>query len=343
MKKIKKIKKMILSIAIMFITMATTAMADSYLVKGSIIHGRMYLPVAKFRDLGLKVTWKPQVRAVVIETDRESLTITEEYGLKLISGKAYAPVRHLNVLKDVKAVYDSSMKACRVTVNSQTQEESVVKIGTDRPVERVVDNTRHDDKVVRRNDDTTRREDYRDNRYSRYTRTNDHFSSRQIEKHGMDAYSDSQLAKVRINTSFRPLAGGGSVRVGEAVDTVAELLGMTPGQFEATLMVKGLVDDQGYIDRNRPITYSELNQLVCAYFEYMGVDPFAMPAHKSAYLEIRNENSLSQAEIYYFSALKWVGIDATGDINYRRGEITARQGTVDVEVFNDLMRQLTLD
>ena len=326
--------------------MATTAMADTYLVKGSIIHGRMYLPVAKFRDLGLKVTWKPQVRAVVIETDRESLTITEEYGLKLISGKAYAPVRHLNVLKDVKAVYDGSVKACRVTVNSQTQEESVVKIDTDRPVERVVDNTRHDAKVVRRNDDTTRRDDYRDNsRYnnSRYSRANDHFSNQQIEKYGMDAYSDSQLAKVRINTNFRPLVGGESVRISEAIDVMAELLGMTPSQFEATSMTRGLVDDQGYIDRHRSITYSELNQLVCAYFEYMGVDPFAMPAHKSAYLEIRNEHSLSQAEIYYFSALKWVGIDATGDINYRRGEITARQGAVDVEVFNDLMRQLTLD
>ena len=331
----KKIKK-IMIIMIMFIAMATTAMADTYLVRGSIIHGRMYLPVAKFRDLGLKVTWQPKARAVVLETENEKLTITEEYGLKLINGKAYAPVRHLNVLKDVKAVYDSSMKACRVTVNSQTQEESVVKIGTDRPVERI-DNTRHDDKVVRRNDDTTRRDYYRDNR------TNDHFSSRQIEKYGMDAYSDSQLSKVRINTNFRPLAGGGSVRVGEAVDTVAELLGMTPSQFEATSVVKGLVDDQGYIDRHRSITYAELNQLVCAYFEYMGVNPFTMPAHKSAYLEIRNENSLSQAEIYYFSALKWVGIDATGDINYRRGEITARQGAVDVEVFNDLMRQLTLD
>ena len=331
----KKNKK-IMIIMIMFIAMATTAMADTYLVRGSIIHGRMYLPVAKFRDLGLKVTWQPKARAVVLETENEKLTITEEYGLKLINGKAYAPVRHLNVLKDVKAVYDSSMKACRVTVNSQTQEESVVKIGTDRPVERI-DNTRHDDKVVRRNDDTTRRDYYRDNR------TNDHFSSRQIEKYGMDAYSDSQLSKVRINTNFRPLAGGGSVRVGEAVDTVAELLGMTPSQFEATSVVKGLVDDQGYIDRHRSITYAELNQLVCAYFEHMGVDPFAMPAHKSAYLEIRNENSLSQAEIYYFSALKWVGIDATGDINYRSGEITAYQGTVDVAVFNDLMRQLTLD
>lgn len=336
----KKIKKIILSIAIMFITMATTAMADTYLVRGSIIHGRMYLPVAKFRDLGLKVTWEPKAKAVVLETENEKLTITEEYGLKLINGKAYAPVRHLNVLKDVKAVYDRSAKACRVTVNSQTQEESMVKIDTDRPVERVVDNTRHDAKVVRRNDDTTRRDDYRD---SHYDRANDHFSSRQIEKYGMDAYSDSQLAKVRINTNFRPLVGGESVRISEAIDVMAELLGMTPSQFEATSMTRGLVDDQGYIDRHRSITYSELNQLVCAYFEYMGVDPFAMPAHKSAYLEIRNEHSLSQAEIYYFSALKWVGIDATGDINYRRGEITARQGVVDVEVFNDLMRQLTLD
>ncbi len=331
--------KKIMMIIMMFIAMATTAMADTYLVKGNIIHGRMYLPVAKFRDLGLKVTWEPKAKAVVLETENEKLTITEEYGLKLINGKAYAPVRHLNVLKDVKAVYDSSMKACRVTVNSQTQEESVVKIGTDRPVERV-DNTRHDDKVVRRNDDTTRRDDYRD---SRYDCANDHFSSRQIEKYGMDTYSDSQLAKVRINTNFRPLAGGGAVRVGEAIDVMAELLGMTPSQFEATSMAKGLVDDQGYIDRHRSITYADLNQLVCAYFEYMGVDPFTMPAHKSAYLEIRNEHSLSQAEIYYFSALKWVGIDATGDINYRRGEITARQGAVDVEVFNDLMRQLTLD
>ena len=335
-------KKIFLMI-MMFIAMTTTAMADTYLVKGNIIHGRMYLPVAKFRDLGLKVTWKPKDKAVILETENEKLTITEEYGLKLINGKAHAPVRHLNVLKDVKAVYDSSMKACRVTVNSQTQEESVVKIGTDRPVERVVDNTRHDDKVVRRKDDTTRRDDYRDNRYSRYTRTNDHFSNRQIEKYGMDAYSDSQLAKVRINTNFRPLVGGESVRISEAIDVMAELLGMTPSQFEATSMTRGLVDDQGYIDRNRPITYSELNQLVCAYFEHMGVDPFTMPAHKSAYLEIRNENSLSQAEIYYFSALKWVGIDATGDINYRSGEITAYQGTVDVAVFNDLMRQLTLD
>lgn len=329
--------KKIMMVIIMFIAMATTAMADSYLVKGSIIHGRMYLPVAKFRDLGLKVTWEPKAKAIVLETENEKLTITEEYGLKIINGKAYAPVRHLNVLKDVKAVYDRSIKACRVTINSRAQQESVVKIDTDQPVERVVDKPRHDDQA-------TRRDDYRDSRYnSRYDRANDHFSSRQIEKYGMDAYSDSQLSKVRINTNFRPLAGGGSVRVGEAVDTVAELLGMTPRQFEATLMVKGLVDDQGYIDRNRPINYSELNQLVCAYFEYMGVDPFAMPAHKSAYLEIRNENSLSQAEIYYFSALKWVGIDATGDINYRSGEITARQGEVDVAVFNDLMRQLTLD
>ena len=311
-------------------------MADTYLVRGSIIHGRMYLPVAKFRDLGLKVTWEPKAKAVVLETENEKLRITEEYGLKLINGKAYAPVRHLNVLKDVKAVYDRSVKACRVTVNSQTQEESVVKIDTDQPVERVVDKPRHDDQA-------TRRDDYRDSRYSRYSRANDHFSNHQIEKYGMDAYSDSQLAKVRIDAKFRQLAGGGAVRVGEAIDVMAELLGMTPSQFEATSMVKGLVDDQGYIDRNRPITYGELNQLVCAYFEYMGVDPFKMPAHKSAYLEIRNENSLSQAEIYYFSALKWVGIDATGDINYRRGEITARQGEVDVAVFNDLMRQLTLD
>lgn len=331
-------KKIILSIAIMFMTMATTAMADTYLVKGSIIHGRMYLPVAKFRDLGLKVTWKPQVRAVVLETENEALTITEEYGLKLINGKAYAPVRHLNVLKDVKAVYDRSVKACRVTVNSHAQQESVVKIDTDRPVERVVDNTRHDDQA-------TRRDDYRDNsRYnSRYARANDHFSNHQIEKYGMDAYSDSQLAKIRIDAKFRPLAGGGNIRIGEAIDVMAELLGMTPSQFEATSMVKGLVDDQGYIDRHRSITYAELNQLVCAYFEYMGVDAFQMPAHKSAYLEIRNERSLSQAEIYYFSALKWVGMDATGDINYRRGEITAYQGTVDAEVFNNLMRQLTLD
>lgn len=336
-------KKLVIFL-IMFMAMATTAMADTYLVRGSIIHGRMYLPIAKFRDLGLKVTWQPKARAVVLETENEKLTITEEYGLKLISGKAHAPVRHLNVLKDVKVVYDHSVKGCRVTVNSQTQEESVVKIDTDRPVERI-DNTRHDDKVVRRNDDTTRRDDYRDNsRYnSRYNRANDHFSSHQVEKYGMDAYSDSQLAKVRINAKFRQLAGGESVRIGEAIDVMAELLGMTPSQFEATLMVKGLVDDQGYIDRHRSITYADLNQLVCAYFEYMGVDPFAMPAHKSAYLEIRNENSLSQAEIYYFSALKWVGIDATGDINYRRGEITARQGEVDVAVFNDLMRQLTLD
>ena len=337
----KKIMKKIMMVIIMFITMATTAMADTYLVRGSIIHGRMSLPVAKFRDLGLKVTWESKAKAVVLETENEKLRITEEYGLKLISGKAYAPVRHLNVLKDVKAVYDSSMKACRVTVNSQTQEESVVKIGTDRPVERVVDNTRHDDKVVRRNDDTTRRDDYRDN--SRYNRANDHFSSHQVEKYGMDAYSDSQLAKVRINTNFRPLAGGGNIRIGEAIDIMAELLGMTPSQFEATSMTKGLVDDQGYIDRHRSITYAELNQLIGAYFEYRGVDPFKIPAHKSAYLEIRNERSLNQAEIYYFSALKWVGIDATGDINYRRGEITARQGEVDVAVFNDLMRQLTLD
>ena len=328
-------KKIFLAI-IMFMAMATTAMADTYLVRGSIIHGRMYLPVAKFRDLGLKVTWEPKAKAVVLETENEKLRITEEYGLKLINGKAYAPVRHLNVLKDVKAVYDRSVKACRVTVNSQTQEESVVKIDTDQPVERVVDKPRHDDQA-------TRRDDYRDSRYSRYSRANDHFSNHQIEKYGMDAYSDSQLAKVRIDAKFRQLAGGGAVRVGEAIDVMAELLGMTPSQFEATSMVKGLVDDQGYIDRNRPITYGELNQLVCAYFEYMGVDPFKMPAHKSAYLEIRNENSLSQAEIYYFSALKWVGIDATGDINYRRGEITARQGEVDVAVFNDLMRQLTLD
>lgn len=328
-------KKIFLAI-IMFMAMATTAMADTYLVRGSIIHGRMYLPVAKFRDLGLKVTWEPKAKAVVLETENEKLRITEEYGLKLINGKAYAPVRHLNVLKDVKAVYDRSVKACRVTVNSQTQEESVVKIDTDQPVERVVDKPRHDDQA-------TRRDDYRDSRYSRYSRANDHFSNHQIEKYGMDAYSDSQLAKVRIDAKFRQLAGGGAVRVGEAIDVMAELLGMTPSQFEATSMVKGLVDDQGYIDRNRPITYGELNQLVCAYFEYMGVDPFKMPAHKSAYLEIRNENSLSQAEIYYFSVLKWVGIDATGDINYRRGEITARQGEVDVAVFNDLMRQLTLD
>lgn len=318
-------KKIRIFIAIIIVLMmgCSVAYANTYLVKGRIIDGRMYLPIAKFRDLGLDVTWDGATKTVTIETPSESMNVTEKTGLRIIKGKAYAQVRHMDLLKGVDVHYDPNRKGVIVQTNFGTGSPSVEKIGSDGLFE--------PDK---------RADSYRD-----LVRENKvFFPYEKIKKYGMENYSDYQLARIRIKADYQSLAGRGRdiITVDEVVDTFSKMLKLTPEQLERVGMLDGLMDSRSRIDERRAVSWAELNQVVCSYFEYMGIDPFDMPAHDDAYLVIANERRLSNAEAYNVSALKWVGIDAIGDVDYRRGEISIHRGVVDVLGFNALLRQLTM-
>ena len=324
MKRIMSI--MLVALVTMIMAMSCeVAHADSYLIKGKIIDGRMYLPVARFRELGLGVTYDSKV--LVIETQTETMKITQEHGLRLINGKAYAPIRHLEILDGVSVTYDPSVKGARVRVDNPGSSDSVIKIETDRSFERENDRNYYD----------SYRELVRAGRI--------YFSRKQIEKHGMEAYSSDQLARIRIKADYRALSGNrhDDVTVQEALRVFAEMLKLSPEQLERTVMVNDLTDSRGRIDRHRLLTYSDLNQLICSYFEYMGIDPFQLPAHDSAYLTLSNESRFNQNEVYNISALKWVGFDYFGEIDRYNNEIKAHKGVVDVASFNRLIRQLTLN
>jgi hypothetical protein len=326
MKRIMSI--MLVALVTMIMAMSCeVAHADSYLIKGKIIDGRMYLPVARFRELGLGITWYNDSKVLVIETQTETMKITQEHGLRLINGKAYAPIRHLEILDGVSVTYDPSVKGARVRVDNPGSPDSVIKIETDRSFERENDRNYYD----------SYRELVRAGRV--------YFSRKQIEKHGMEAYSNDQLARIRIKADYRALSDNrhDDVTVQEALQVFAELLKLSPQQLERTVMVNDLTDSRGRIDRHRLLTYSDLNQLVCSYFEYMGIDPFKCPAHDNAYLMLSNESRFNQTEVYNISALKWVGFDYFGEIDRYNNEIKAHKGVVDVASFNRLIRQLTLN
>lgn len=326
MKRIMSI--MLVALVTMIMAMSCeVAHADSYLIKGKILDGRMFLPVARFRELGLGVTWHNDSKVLVIETQTETMKITQEHGLRLINGKAYAPIRHLEILDGVSVTYDPSVKGARVRVDNPGSPDSVIKIETDRSFERENDRNYYD----------SYRELVRAGRI--------HFSRKQIEKHGMEAYSSDQLARIRIKADYRALSGNrhDDVTVQEALQVFAELLKLSPEQLGRTVMVNDLTDSRGRIDRHRLLTYSDLNQLICSYFEYMGIDPFQLPAHDSAYLTLSNESRFNQNEVYNISALKWVGFDYFGEIDRYNNEIKAHKGAVDVASFNRLIRQLTLN
>ena len=325
MKRIMSI--MLVALVTMIMAMSCeVAHADSYLIKGRIIDNRMYLPVARFRELGL-VTWHNDSKVLVIETQTETMKITQEHGLRLINGTAYAPIRHLAILDGVSVTYDPSVKGARVRVDNPGSSDSVIKIETDRSFDRENDRNYYD----------SYRELVRAGRI--------YFSRKQIEKHDMEAYSSDQLARIRIKADYRALSGNrhDDVTVQEALQVFAELLKLSQSQLERTVMVNDLTDSRGRIDRHRLLTYSDLNQLICSYFEYMGIDPFQLPAHDSAYLTLSNEHRFNQTEVYNISALKWVGFDYFGETDYYRNEIKAYEGVVDVASFNRLIRQLTLN
>lgn len=326
MKRIMSI--MLVALVTMIMAMSCeVAHADSYLIKGKIIDGRMFLPVARFRELGLGVIWNNDSKVLIIETQTETMKITQEHGLRLINGKAYAPIRHLEILDGVSVTYDPSVKGARVRVDNPGSSDSVIKIETDRSFERENDRNYYD----------SYRELVRAGRI--------YFSRKQIEKHGMEAYSSDQLARIRIKADYRALSGNrhDDVTVQEALRVFTELLKLSPEQLERTVMVNDLTDSRGRIDRHRLLTYSDLNQLICSYFEYMGIDPFQLPAHDSAYLTLSNEHRFNQTEVYNISALKWVGFDYFGEIDRYNNEIKAHKGVVDVASFNRLIRQLTLN
>lgn len=326
MKRIMSI--MLVALVTMIMAMSCeVAHADSYLIKGKIIDGRMLLPVARFREFGFGVSWYNDSKVLVIETQTETMKITQEHGLRLINGTAYAPIRHLEILDGVSVTYDPSVKGARVRVDNSGSSDSVIKIETDRSFERENDRNYYD----------SYRELVRAGRI--------YFSRKQIEKHGMEAYSSDQLARIRIKADYRALSGNrhDDVTVQEALQVFAELLKLSPEQLERTAMVNDLTDSRGRIDRHRLLTYSDLNQLICSYFEYMGIDPFKCPAHDSAYLTLSNESRFNQNEVYNISALKWVGFDYFGEIDRYNNEIKAHKGVVDVASFNRLIRQLTLN
>ena len=326
MKRIMSI--MLVALVTMIMAMSCeVAHADSYLIKGKIIDGRMLLPVARFREFGFGVSWYNDSKVLVIETQTETMKITQEHGLRLINGTAYAPIRHLEILDGVSVTYDPSVKGARVRVDNPGSSDSVIKIETDRSFERENDRNYYD----------SYRELVRAGRI--------YFSRKQIEKHGMEAYSSDQLARIRIKADYRALSGNrhDDVTVQEALRVFAEMLKLSPEQLERTVMANDLTDSRGRIDRHRLLTYSDLNQLVCSYFEYMGIDPFQLPAHDSAYLTLSNESRFNQNEVYNISALKWVGFDYFGEIDRYNNEIKAHKGAVDVASFNRLIRQLTLN
>ena len=326
MKRIMSI--MLVALVTMIMAMSCeVAHADSYLIKGKIIDGRMYLPVARFRELGLGIIWNNDSKVLIIETQTETMKITQEHGLRLINGTAYVPIRHLEILDGVSVTYDPSVKGARVRVDNPGSSDSVIKIETDRSFERENDRNYYD----------SYRELVRAGRI--------YFSRKQIEKHGMEAYSSDQLARIRIKADYRALSGNrhDDVTVQEALRVFAKMLKLSPEQLERTVMANDLTDSRGRIDRHRLLTYSDLNQLVCSYFEYMGIDPFQLPAHDSAYLTLSNESRFNQNEVYNISALKWVGFDYFGEIDRYNNEIKAHKGAVDVASFNRLIRQLTLN
>ena len=186
MKRIMSI--MLVALVTMIMAMSCeVAHADSYLIKGKTINGRMFLPVARFRELGLGVTYDSKV--LVIETQTETMKITQEHGLRLINGKAYAPIRHLEILDGVSVTYDPSVKGARVRVDNPGSPDSIIKIETDRSFERENDRSYYD----------SYRELVRAGRI--------YFSRKQIEKHGMEAYSSDQLARIRIKADYRALSG----------------------------------------------------------------------------------------------------------------------------------------
>lgn len=326
MKRIMSI--MLVALVTMIMAMSCeVAHADSYLIKGKIIDGRMLLPVARFRELGFGVSWYNDSKVLVIETQTETMKITQEHGLRLINGTAYAPIRHLEILDGVSVTYDPSVKGARLRVDNPGSSDSVIKIETDRSFERENDRNYYDNY----------RELVRAGRI--------YFSRKQIEKYDMEAYSSDQLARIRIKADYRALSGNrrDDVTVQEALQVFAELLKLSQSQLERTVMVNDLTDSRGRIDRHRLLTYSDLNQLICSYFEYMEIDPFQLPAHDSAYLTLSNEYRFNQTEVYNISALKWVGFDYFGETDYYRSQIKAYEGVVDVASFNRLIRQLTLN
>lgn len=326
MKRIMSI--MLVALVTMIMAMSCeVAHADSYLIKGKIIDGRMLLPVARFRELGFGVSWYNYSKVLVIETQTETMKITQEHGLRLINGTAYAPIRHLEILDGVSVTYDPSVKGARLRVDNPGSSDSAIKIETDRSFDRENDRNYYD----------SYRELVRAGRI--------YFSRKQIEKYDMEAYSSDQLARIRIKADYRALSGNrrDDVTVQEALQVFAELLKLSQSQLERTVMVNDLTDSRGRIDRHRLLTYSDLNQLICSYFEYMGIDPFQLPAHDSAYLTLSNEHRFNQTEVYNISALKWVGFDYFGETDYYRNQIKAYEGVVDVASFNRLIRQLTLN
>lgn len=311
----KKIR--IFMVIIMALMMGcSVAYADTYHISGKIIKGRIYLPAYQFGQLGFGVEWNNNLKELTLRRNNQKMIMNKNH-YKLIDGRVSFPLSYINKFDGVDVKYDSVSKKAIVSVDEQV-------IFTPAP--------NVEPELLRGG--------YRDSVLSNRV----YFSYEKIRKYDMEAYSDYQLARIRIKADYQPLVGSSRdvVTVDQVVETFSKMLKLTPEQLERVGVLDGLMDSRGRIDRHRTISWAELNQVVCSYFEYMGIDPFSAPAHESSYLTIANEHRLNGIEIYNASALKWVGIDAMGEIDYRRGEISIYRGDVDVAGFNALMRQLTM-
>lgn len=122
----KKVFFLAALIAALIVSCGAAHAAESFHISGAkMISGRAYLPVAQLRELGIDVTWNQNSRSVLIETWDQTMLVEAKHGLVVIDGRAYFPLRHLNILKAVEVKYDPAAKTVIVTVEKGGDEETI--------------------------------------------------------------------------------------------------------------------------------------------------------------------------------------------------------------------------
>lgn len=112
--------------ALMAMSCGAAHAAESFHISGAKnISGRAYLPVAQLRELGIGVVWNDSTKSVSIETHNQTMLVEAKHGLIVLKGRAYFPLRHLNILKAVSVRYDTASKTVIVTVEKGGDEETI--------------------------------------------------------------------------------------------------------------------------------------------------------------------------------------------------------------------------
>lgn len=121
----KKVFFLAALIAALIVSCGAAHAADFHISGAKMISGRAYLPVAQLRELGIDVTWNQNSRSVLIETWDQTMLVEAKHGLVVIDGRAYFPLRHLNIMKAVEVKYDPTAKTVIVTVEKGGEGETI--------------------------------------------------------------------------------------------------------------------------------------------------------------------------------------------------------------------------